>query len=312
MRPSIADAPLVVSTDGLAGPYITVTTDQLKPVVQALQGQGIVLEVDDDAVMLDGKPALSVINLGPDTDVDRVKETLDHVVAGWRGKSIETGEGPASHNALIVRFDAPDSTEVFRRLESAPTSGWIRQPELEERMRKMRAMGAPAYCFAKKYDPGSGEVAVWLQTRGKKELFVSSIVALNARRSLTVEQYNQALEDFEKSFIEPLTCGLRSHVFSYQAPAEPTLEDLLSTDSMRRLRAFSATANRATPHHLDLHRWHVYIARTHLENSVIDPTLLSDWLQGEGWLESKSRWLIEQFEIGRAVLSVYDEERTDR
>jgi hypothetical protein len=55
MRSTIADASLVVSTDGIAGPYITVTTDQLKPVVQAIQAQGIALEVDDDAVMLDGK-----------------------------------------------------------------------------------------------------------------------------------------------------------------------------------------------------------------------------------------------------------------
>jgi hypothetical protein len=312
MRSSIADAPLVVSTDGMAGPYITVTTDQLKPVVQALQAQGIALAVDDDAVMLDGKPALSVINLGHDTDVDRVKETLDQLVAGWRGKSIDAGEDPKSHNELIVRFDDSDAAEVFRRLESAPTSGWIRQPELEERMRKMRATGAGAYCFTKKFDPGLGEVAVWLQTRGPKELYVSSIIALNARRSLTLEQYNQVLEDFERSFIEPLTSGLRSHVFNYQALAAPTLEDALSTDLIRRLRAFSATANKAVPRPSDLHRWHIFIARTHLENAVIDPTLLSGWLQGDGWPENKSRWLVEQFEVGRAVLSVYDEERAAR
>jgi hypothetical protein len=312
MRSSIADAPLVVSTDGTAGPYITVMTDQLKPVVQALQAQGIALEVDDNAVMLDGKPVLSVINLVHGADVDRVKETLDHLVAGWRGKNFDDGEDPTSHNELIVRFDDSDSAEVLRRLESGPTPGWIRQPEREERMRKMRARGAGAYCFAKKFAADLGEVAVWLETRGTKELYVSSIVALNTRRSLTVEHYNQVLKDFEKSFIEPLTRGLKSRVFNYQAIVEPTLEDVLSTDSIRRLRAFSTTANKAMPHHVDLNRWHVFIARTHLENSVIDPTLLSDWLLGEGWPESESRWLVEQFEIGRAVLSVYDEERAAR
>lgn len=312
MRSTIADAPLVVSTNGTAEPYITVTIEQLEPVVQVLRAQGIPFEVDDDAVVLDGRPALSVINLGQGADVDRVKETLDHLVAGWRGKSIDAGEAPTSHNELIVRFDASDSAEVLRRLESTPTPGWTRQPKLEERMRKMRAMGADAYCFTKKFDPGPTEVAVWLQTRGPKELHVSSIVAINARRSLTVEQYNQVLEDFEKSFIEPLTSGLRSHVFNYQARAAPTLEDALSTDLIGRLRAFSATANKGVPHPADLHRWRIFIARTHLENAVIDPTLLSDWLQEEGWPESKSRWLVEQFEIGRAVLSVYDEERAAR
>ena len=312
MRSTLADAPLVVSTDGTSGPYITVTTDQLKPVIQALQAQGIAFEVDDNAVMLDGRPALSVIDLGHGADVERVQEILDRLIAGWRGTSINAGAASSSHNELIVRFESSDSTEVLRRLECALPPDWMRRPELEERMRKMRAMSAGAYCITKKFEPGLGEVAVWLQTRGTKELYVPSIVALNARRSLTVEQHNQILEDFEKSFIEPLTHGLRRHVFNYQAPTEPTLEDVLLTDSMRRLRAFSATANKAMPHPLDLHRWHVFITCTHLENSVVDPTLLSDWLQGEGWPEGQRLRLVEQFEVGRAVLSVYDEERADR
>ena len=179
-------------------------------------------------------------------------------------------------------------------------------------MRKMRSVGAVVYCFTKTFVPDLGKVAVWLQTRGTKELSVSSIVALNARSSLTVEQYNQVLEDFEKSFIEPLTRGLKSHVFHYKAAAEPTLEDTLSIDLRRRLKAFSATGNKAVLHELDLHRWQVFIARTHLENSVIDPTLLTNWLQEEGWHQSKSQWLVEQFKIGRALLSVYDDERSDR
>ena len=139
------------------------------------------MAVDDDAVMLDGKPALSVINLGHYTDVDRVKETLDRLVASWRGTSIDGSAAPTSHNELIVRFETSGFTEVLRRLESAPPPGWIRQPQLEERMRKMRAMSAGAYCFTKKFEPGLGEVAVWLQTRGTKELYVPSIVVRNVR-----------------------------------------------------------------------------------------------------------------------------------
>jgi len=73
MRSTIADAPLVVSTNGTAEPYITVTTQQLEPVVQVLQAQGIPFEVDDDAVVLDGRPALSITNLGHDPDADRTR-----------------------------------------------------------------------------------------------------------------------------------------------------------------------------------------------------------------------------------------------
>ncbi|MGO9597299.1 MAG: hypothetical protein ACLP7Q_04690 [Isosphaeraceae bacterium] len=336
MRLTLAEAPLVVSTDGTAGPYITVTTDQLKPVTQALQAEGIAFEVDDDAVVLEGRPALSVIDLEPGADAKQVQQILDRLNAGWRGTSIDGGAAPrsqnpvsvnlsaagatasaggvapSSQNELIVRFESSEFTEFLRRLESDLPPGWTRRPELEERRRKMRAMSAGAYCFTKTFEPGLGEVAVWLQNRGTKELYVPSVVAINARRPLTVEQHNQVLEDFERSFIEPLTEGLRRHVFHYQAPSEPTLDDVLSADSMRRLRAFSATANKAMPHPLDFHRWHVFIARTHLEDCVVDPTLLSDWLQGEGWSEDQRRTLVEQFKLGRAILSVYDEERAVR
>jgi hypothetical protein len=310
----------------------------LEPVTQALQAEGIAFEVDDDAVILDGRPALSAIDLAHGADVGRVQQILDRLNAVWRGTSIDAGEAPSSsgpvtvnasgvgfalsaggaipssQNELIVRFESSEFTTVLRRLdESAPPPGWTRRPELEERRRKMRAVNAIAYCFTKKLEPSPGEVAVWLQNRGTRELYVPSIVAIHAGRPLTVEQYNQVLEDFKESFVEPLTQGLRRRVFHYhRAPSEPTLEDVLSMDSMRRLRAFSATANKAMPHPLDLYRWHVFIARTHLEDHVVDPTLLSDWLQGEGWPEDQRRTLVERFKLGRAILSVYDEERAVR
>ena len=84
---------------------------------------------------------------------------------------------------------------------------------------------------------------------------MSSIIALKTRKSMDVGQYNQVLDDFEKTFIEPLMNGIKRHVFNYQVPREPTLEDVLSTDSMRRLKAFSATANKGVIHPLDVQRW---------------------------------------------------------
>src|SRR3954454_8641371 len=62
MRTSAVHEPLVVSTDGTAGPYITVTPDQLEPVLQALRAHEVPVEVDEDAVLLGGMPALSLIN----------------------------------------------------------------------------------------------------------------------------------------------------------------------------------------------------------------------------------------------------------
>jgi hypothetical protein len=312
MRSTLADAPLAVSTDGTAGPYIIVTTEQMEPVVEALRAQGIHFETDDDAVMLDGRPALSVIDLGHNADVKQVQEILDGLVSEWRGGRGRPEPAQATQNELIVRFSPSDSSEVLRRLDSAPPEGWTRSREIEERMRKMRAAKAGAYCFTKNFAPKLGDVAVWLESRGASELYVSSIIALKARKSMDVGQYNQVLDDFEKTFIEPLMNGMKRHVFNYQAPREPTLEDVLSTDSMRRLKAFSATANKGMLHLLDMQRWRVFIARTHLENAVIEPSLISDWLQGEGWPEEQRSGLIDDYELGRSLLSIYEEERADR
>jgi len=312
MRSTLADAPLAVSTDGTSCPYIIVTTEQMEPVVEALRAQGIHFETDDDAVMLDGRPALSVIDLGQNADVERVQKLLDGLVSEWRGGRGRPEPAQATQNELIVRFSPSDSSEVLRRLDSAPPDGWTRSREIEERMRKMRAAKASAYCFTKNFAPKLGDVAVWLESRGASELYVSSIIALKARKSMEVGQYNQVLDDFEKTFIEPLMNGMKRYVFNYQAPREPTLEDVLSIDSMRRLNAFSAAANKGMLHPLDMQRWHVFIARTHLENAVIEPSLLSDWLQCEGWPEEQRSDLIDDYELGRSLLSIYEEERADR
>jgi len=312
MRSSLADAPLVVSTDGTAGPYVTVTTDQLEPVVQALRAQGIIVDIDDDAVMLDGRPALAVIDLGNGADVEKVQGVLDSLAATWRGTRAEIKPFRASQNELVLKFPPSVSDEVKRRIETCPPPGWARRLEIEERMRKRRAARVGAYCFSKRFDPTPGEVAVWLQTRGVGELYVSTIIPLNAQMALSVEPYNRVLDDFEKTFIKPLMRGLKERVFNYQSPTELTLEDVLSSDSMRLLRIFSATANKGMPHPLDTQRWHVFVARTHLDNVVLDTSLLSDWLQDEGWPESQRLILIDDYELGRSLLTVYDEERADR
>ena len=118
MRSTLADAPLAVSTDGSVGPYIIVTTEQKERVVEVLRAQGVHFETDDDAVMLDGRPALSVVDLGHDADVERVQRILDGLVSELPGRRGRPEPAQATQNELIVRFSASDSSEVFRRLDS--------------------------------------------------------------------------------------------------------------------------------------------------------------------------------------------------
>jgi hypothetical protein len=70
--------PLRVSKDGDAGPYIMVPVAQIEQVRSILDAKGIPHWVDAEAISLDGKPAISVINLGRSVNVNRVQELLDN------------------------------------------------------------------------------------------------------------------------------------------------------------------------------------------------------------------------------------------
>lgn len=70
-------ARLKVSTDGDAGPYLMVPLGQLPEVTRVLSGNGIRFSVDDDAIELDGKAAIAVIDFGRSADVRMIQGLLD-------------------------------------------------------------------------------------------------------------------------------------------------------------------------------------------------------------------------------------------
>jgi hypothetical protein len=69
--------PIRVSTDGTSGGYIMVSVDQLDKVRKLLQENDVPHWVDHNAISVDGRPAVAVINLGRRTDPRRVQELLD-------------------------------------------------------------------------------------------------------------------------------------------------------------------------------------------------------------------------------------------
>jgi hypothetical protein len=68
---------LYVSRDGTAGPYITVPLDQLDEVRQLLSQHSIRYWVDEHAISMNGKPYVTVVDLGRGTDADAVQAILD-------------------------------------------------------------------------------------------------------------------------------------------------------------------------------------------------------------------------------------------
>lgn len=66
-----------VSINSLAGPYISVPATQLREVRQVLDAAEIQYWADAIAVSVDGRPALTVINLGKGVDASHIQSILD-------------------------------------------------------------------------------------------------------------------------------------------------------------------------------------------------------------------------------------------
>jgi hypothetical protein len=68
---------LRVLTDGVAGPYLMVPVTQLARVREVLDLHGVHYWPDADAISLDGRPAIAVLNFGRAGDAARIQHFLD-------------------------------------------------------------------------------------------------------------------------------------------------------------------------------------------------------------------------------------------
>lgn len=69
--------PIQVSTDGTSGPYIMVPVALLEKVRKLLDENNIRHWEDHNAISVDGRPAIAVINLGRGADSGRIQDLLD-------------------------------------------------------------------------------------------------------------------------------------------------------------------------------------------------------------------------------------------
>jgi hypothetical protein len=77
MNDELTQNRLRVSTDGIAGPYLMIPMGQLRRVRELLDRHAIRYWVDSDAISLDGKPAIVVVNFGRAGDAGQIQTLLD-------------------------------------------------------------------------------------------------------------------------------------------------------------------------------------------------------------------------------------------
>jgi len=68
---------LQISTDGDAGPYLLVPLDQLPDVGRVLQQHHIAYAVVEDAIELDDRPVIAIIDFGRTADAARIQAAMD-------------------------------------------------------------------------------------------------------------------------------------------------------------------------------------------------------------------------------------------
>jgi len=71
--------PIRVSTESTSGPYIMVSVEILEKVQKLLVENNVPHWVEHNAISVDGRPAVTVINLGRKVDSRQVQDLLDAV-----------------------------------------------------------------------------------------------------------------------------------------------------------------------------------------------------------------------------------------
>ena len=233
-------AQLYVSTDGTAGPYIIVPVSLLDSVRRALADAQISFTVDEDGVSLGGRPALSVLDLGHESDVVRVQALLDGLGGrGYRPRRTDQPQPATSPDELVLKGEPHQVAQLRTRIQSSTFDGWRRRFDLEQRLQQMRVAREGTFCFSKQFeDIQDSEVTVWLQTRGSSELDVSNVVPSGRGKELGYSEYNRVLTDFKETLIYKLIEGLRIHAIEVPVSLGRSAGELLSPEALRRLKGF--------------------------------------------------------------------------
>jgi hypothetical protein len=210
---------------------------------------------------------------------------------------------------LVIRGEPIHLARLLARIEELLHHGWRRDREAEERLDRRGVRGPFAYCFSCTATADRLAAGLWIHARGPNEWYVSSVVPLE-KQDFTEEESSRVLAEFEREFVAPAAVGLE--VETEVVHHRLTLEDELSPDSVRLLRAFSASADKFSFTSDDRQRWNAFLVRVHRDESLFDPILLDAWLEEEGWPEERRGQLVGEYEAARSLLAAYDEEAGSR
>ncbi len=206
---------------------------------------------------------------------------------------------------LYLFGEPPQVSATIGAIERSLTDGWTRDKVAESRVKAGGADGA-AYCFACQETGTRKAAELFLREKVPGEWYVSNIVPLQ-NGQLSFDEYNSILEDFCDRYIKPFAQqhGVKVEITDSQA----SLELWMSSETAKKLRAFSACANKSsrTLHPVDRHRWLDFLVAAHSEKSQLSETNLYRWLtEVDGWAVDAASRLAGDYVDARELLSRND------
>lgn len=184
---------------------------------------------------------------------------------------------------------------------------WVHSPEREGEIRTPGDVDVIALERRRTEDkPG---VSLWMFEEKDGSYKVSNIVPLQ-HGDLGTKGYNEALQDFVSAVVSP--AAHMSHLDFYRSSGFESIDDWAGQDTAAELMSFSHSANKSTgrAHPKDGDRWIAFLLVAHLKNSSLNSEQLARWLvEVERWPSEIANELASDYDLGRALLSKYDETR---
>jgi hypothetical protein len=212
-------------------------------------------------------------------------------------------------NELTIRGERVQLERLLARVETLLRDGWKRDQEAEERLGRRGGLQPSAYSFSCTSKGDRPAAAFWVHARGPNELYIADVIPLQ-KQELSEDEAHRVLMEFEQNILDAAAheVGVETKIVQHRL----TLEHDLSPEAVRRLRAFSAAANRTCLQPNDRRRWNAFLVQLHKDEALFEPALLDAWLQQEGWPAETRRQLVAEHETARSLLLTYDEQAERR
>ncbi|MDD5051550.1 MAG: hypothetical protein PHO27_02320 [Sulfuricurvum sp.] len=182
-----------------------------------------------------------------------------------------------------------DAKSMIEKITQILSPNWSRNTEKEERIGGI----SKQFCFD--YSGDGLNAGLWL-VEGNGLLTVTNIVP-NKSGKLSIDEYNRILNTF--------AIEIDKIHFKYVITKDDiTIDDLLSPDSVEKLKSFSLFANKSTGHShpLDESRWFDFILSMVKRDEYISPDEFQFFLEELGWDSASAYELYLDFEYGYAAM----------